>query len=744
MSNINKKNTKLSSLSTNSNSVGKNINNKLSSSNEKIKNNSNVNNNKASLGHSNSQLNVNSNKLTTKNKKNINKIKTNNSQKKSIIINSDLMDIDNIDESAYNPEPFVPPKKQFDHNLYISKIENTINNYNEIKVDLNKKILDTKLPNNAKNLQLRNFSLLEQLDKLNAILDTMVERKRFTKQKKNLDSSQNKKISKSQEIRISSKEINYKLLNSFEKQYSDLSEKYQKISQDNYVQNLKKEVKTITDEITNMEKINRELKTLQFKAEYSLKNNNYSQNDLNYKKNLTQYERLDNEYTKLMKKIPIIEELIQNNEIKINQLNDNKNDLITIAKEMYNINNPEEIINKKMFNKEREKNNLKLRELKRKALEGETYNKKYNNKKKENGKHIKQLEDNKIMVNSILNDKNELLEQLNKKLNELELECINMNNNNNNHNNNNNNNELNQNKISYKKLNLINDKNNSSKKENMVIFNDNNNNKISSLENQSMISPIKPTDNNINNSIEINDNKIENMMTDIKDYNSSHQKTDSAKKNNRYNAGETPNLNNNNNQTYNKKMVLQQLDIQKNQENLINTDKSINIKKNKFKPNFSFSLNDANLKDKKVNLSVALKPKTTMGIEEKNESEGEIKEDIQVNNNNDEKEKNNLENKYENQKINTNLSQNISMEKIDKIEENSNEKENNRENDLNTIPYDDEIDNEGKKINNDINNDNNNENNDNYNITNSNEQEHIFEKGQINIQDNREDNIIMD
>ena len=84
------------------------------------------------------------------------------------------------------------------------------------------------------------------------------------------------------------------------------------------------------------------------------------------------------------------------------------------------------------------------------------------------------------------------------------------------------------------------------------------------------------------------------------------------------------------------------------------------------------------------------------------------------------------------------------MEKNDKIEENENEKDNNRENDLNTIPYDDEIDNEGKKINNDKNNDDNNENNDNYNLTNSNEQEHIFEKGQIKIQDNREDNIIMD
>ena len=292
------------------------------------------------------------------------------------------------------------------------------------------------------------------------------------------------------------------------------------------------------------------------------------------------------------------------------------------------------------------------------------------------------------MANSLLEDKTVLLDKLNKQLSEIELENNNINNNNKN--------ELNQ--INYKKV-------NTNKNENKI----NNGNKIDSLENQTLISPIKPTD-NINNSIEINDN----MIADIKDYNNSNKKIDNSKINNRYNGGTSNNLNN---QTYNKKMILQQLDIQKDQENLINMDKSINLKKNKFKPNFSFTLNDTNIKDKKVNLSVALMPKRAINKEEKNESEGEIKEDIQINSNINE-EKNNLENKIDNQKLNTNLSQNISMEK------NENEQGKNRENDLNTFPYDDEIDNGEKK-----NNNNKNENNDeNYNFTNSNEQEHIFEK----------------
>ncbi len=163
-------------------------------------------------------------------------------------------------------------------------------------------------------------------------------------------------------------------------------------------------------------------------------------------------------------------------------------------------------------------------------------------------------------------------------------------------------------------------------------------------------------------------------------------------------------------------MILEQLDIQKNKENTIKIDSTTNLKKNKLKPNFSFTLNDTNKKDKNVNLSVAIMPKTTINKEEQNESEGEIKEDIQINTNlNEEKINTNIDNKIEEQKMDVNLSQNISVE----IEKNDNENDNNdegkiRENDFNTLPYD-KFANEEKK-NNDTNIDNNNGTNiDNYN-----------------------------
>ena len=758
----NKKNNNLPSLNRNSNSAGKTNNKNLSQ--VKIKSNKNLNTNKKNMNHSNSQINLNSNKLSVKKKntKSANNNKNTDTNNEQLIINSSLIDIDNIDESSYNPDPYTVPKKKFDH-LYITKIEKAVNNYNEIKEIVNKKILDTQLPNNAQSLQIKNFSLLEQLDKLNTILDTLVERKRFTKKKDVIDSNENnfnknkkEKEKENTKNKPTPKDINIKLLQSYKKQMDALSAKYEKIVKDDYIHNLKYEVDSISIEIANLEKTNRELQTNQFKNEFFLKSKNFSLNDLKYKKKLEEYDHFNNEYTRLMKKIPPVEENVKNNNVKIDLLNDNKNNLITIAKETYNIDNPEEtIIYKIIEDKEKIKNERRKRELEKKIFETNTNLKKYNIKKKDNIKYIKQLQDEKNTFDNMLRKKREELVKLNEKLEKMELDNLNGDINN----------EANQ--ISYKILNNNNNINkyNSSKKEDKIITN--NNNISSSLENQ--ISPIKSADINNNkikikklmNNISHNDNNINNNIDsnqkllqkkektieiDLNNNNNNNNIIGNSIKvnNNRYN-GSTTNLNNNNdlnnNKTYNKKMILEQLDIQNNQQNTMKIDKTINLKKNKLKPNFSFTLNDTNKKNKNVNLSVAIQPKTTISKEEQKESEGEIKEDIQINNNlNDE----NMDNKKEDEKMYVNLSQNISMDKMGKEEEeNENGGEKIRENDLNTVPYN-ELDN-GEKIINDNDNGNDNDKNiENDNYINSNEQEHIFENGDIKMDELQNDNINMD
>ena len=676
-----------SSLSKNSNL----LNNKKNSSLTNIKNKYDYNVNNKNKTNSNSKSKFN---------KNINN--------NLLLINSSQIDIDNFDESAYNSEPYVLPKKTFEHNLYKTNIEKTANSYNAIKENINKKIFNSNIPDDAESLQNRNFALLEQLDKLNSILDAIVEKKNFTQKKNvniNLRPKQNaKKInsSKSQELNIkySTKEINKKLLQSYIKQYDLLSNKYKKLTEENYVETLKEQMNEVTLSISNLEKENRKLQTLQFKSEYMLKNKFPSQNEMNYMKKSTEYNKLENEYVNIMRKIPRKEDSSKYNEIKINQLSESKESLIKMAKEKYNIENPEErISNKKVENKEKYECEAKKRNLEKKIIEGKSNIKKYNYQKKENDKFIKKLENDKINYNTLLTSRQNELDKVNQKLREIN----GVGNNENNSPQNENNQNLLNNQISpIKSLDFNNIEINDNKIENMIYENENIYNRDSyqtALKNKNQTIEINLNGNNSNG------NNIQNSI------------------NNRYSSNINNNINKNNvlgKNTYDKKMILQQLDMQKNKEKNVILDKSLNLKKNKLKPNFSFTLNDKKASDKKdikPNLSQAVLPKTENNENEnEKQSEGEIKEEIQTNNDlNDDKINND---NYP--KINSNLSQNISMEKDDKGDNVQNEVGNKRENDLNTLPIN-AFDDGEKKFNN-IDDDNN------FNdVSNSNEQEHVFD-----------------
>ena len=702
---LNKNNKNISITNYNSNSTEKNTFKKLSQNYEK--NNNDYNINKKSIYKSNSQIYSNFKNLTDKKQTSKNSNKT---------INSNLInkDIDNIDISNYNPDLYIIPKKKYKHNLYITKLEETIYNYNNIKVNLNKKISNDKIPNNTKSLQMKNLSLLNGLDDLNIILDTLVERKRFStkKQKDSMDEKINELKNKenTQYIKLSSKDINKKLLENIMKQNIILSEKYQKLSNEDYILKIKEQIESISLEISDLEKSNKDLKKIKIMNEYELNKINIPKNDLKYKNKIEQQEHLDKEYSKLMKTIATIEDTIKNNEKKIELLNENKNKLIIKAKEEYNIENPEV---KNIQKKEKNLNEKRKNELERKNKTLINNIKKYNYQIIDNERDIKKINEEITNANSQLKEKKELLNLLNKKFNELEKEYYNFNNNDNN----------NLKQENNKNINFNNDKINKNNKGNEY----NDINKNVSFISQTQVSPIKPIE---ANTPEINDNKIVSIINDIND---NKNKKVSLNRNNKSQILENINIkdntkindryniiskNPNNNRTYNKKMILEQLDMQNNQVKL---DKSINLKKNKLKPNFSFSLNDINLKSKKVNLSVAIVPKTKINEEKNNEIVGEIKEDIELNNINEEK--SNSENK--NKKIFINLSQNISLEN------NENEEEKIRENDLNTVPYN-ELEGEQKYINSydkdEINL------NDNY--INSNEQEHIFENDQVGLEDN--------
>ena len=669
---MNSKQTSKNTKSTSSSNLIQNSSskNKISKfSSNKVKSNNDININKKKLAKVNSPI-----KVTDKNNSNLKD--KDSSKDNSIIIQSNLINIENIEISSYNSDPYIIPKKKYDHNLYITKIESTVNNYNKIKENLSKKILDNKIPKKLQSMQIKIFALLEELDKLSTILDTLVEKKRYVPRNNSKDN--NNKVEKEKDKNLGKKEdknkptkldINKKLLQNFEKQYNILSEKYSKLSNEEYIKNLKNEQTTLSLEISKIEDDNKDLKNSQINNEYKIKKINISVNDSEYKDKMTIYQRYENEYNSIRKKITPMEESIKYYEERISILNKEKEALIKKAKEKYNIDNPEKKCKKK-DNEDISKNYLKKRELEFTNITKKSKVQKYEYQKKENGKYIKQLIDDKMTSTSLLKEKTELLKKLNKNLDDLELENRNLETNQIYQNNKKNNNNLNSNS-------------------NINNSNVNNSNEKASSQNKSFITPIKSQDNNAYEKINNNISKI----------------------NNRYDST----AKNNNSQTYNKKMVLENIKLQSHQENLLKMDKSINLKKNnKLKPNFSFTLNDinSNTKDKKVNLSVALQPNKNINIE-KNENEGEeeIKEDIQINSNINE------DKKEEEQNI-INLSQNEEND-VGKI----------RENDLNTVAY--------KEF--DIKKE---ENKSNFKFNNSDEQENDYENEEFNMEDNQ--NINMD
>ena len=677
-----------------------------------------------------------------------NSISNINKSDSSFINGNKFMNIDNIDESNYNKDLFIIPKKT-NKKYYTSNIEKAVETYNEIKKEINIKLYNKKALNNTKAVQMRNFSMVTLLEKLNKVLDTIVERSRINNKKIKANS-----LSQSQEIiKIKNKEftdkkmllekdINNNLLKSYIQQNNLLSAKYDKLTKGNYPINLKSDIANSNQEITKLEKENRELKRTQSRNELILKNLKTTKDESNYKKKLENYDKLCNEFESIIKNIKLKESESKVNEKRINKLEESKNKLIKTAKDEYHIEKPEEILEqKKKDSKDIEKMKLyiKRKELEYQILIINNTIKKLIIMENDNQKCIRELEENLSYKNLDLKLKKEEFTKMNEILEKIDIE--------------------NNSYIFQTQIKIINNKDNKDKEQKNENIKIKDNKNIKEKQSHKVLNKENKEKENLNiknNHILINDF---NKNTKPKNIIQSHPEISIKELNNRYSIKKEKNPSQNNLQiakTYNKKMILQQLDDQKKREE--DNFSKIKLNKKNLKPNFSFSLNSSSKKekqDKNVNLSVALisNRNNTKDLEEKNETE-EIKEDINMNLYEDK-----LRPEEEEQRINTNLIQNISLNKDKKnkkeeidneninieenleenINENINEKEEfaankniknlnenseekNRQNDLNTLPFYD-IEDSVKNIKVDNNNDN-----DKINIDNDNNKDKLSQK----------------
>ena len=139
--------------------------------------------NSKSLAYSNSNLNIKS-KINRKNE----------------LLSLDF-DNENLDEIPYNEELYIIPKKNPYKRFYTSNIEKAIEAYNEIKKVINKKLKNKKNFTSIKSIQIQNLSMVNLLEKLNSILDVIVEKSRLNNNKnKGYALSESQEIKKNKEM----------------------------------------------------------------------------------------------------------------------------------------------------------------------------------------------------------------------------------------------------------------------------------------------------------------------------------------------------------------------------------------------------------------------------------------------------------------------------------------------------------------------------------------------------------------
>ena len=337
------------------------------------------------------------------------------------IINS--IEEDNIN---YNPNPFTSPTMKKKSYATISKMDKIIIEYNMVKANLNKIISFAQNQSNNKNEKYfkksleYNLSMLNYLSDLNNILKKIVDNTNIYSNKKILysstDTKPKTKIVFTNASCISGLENSEKMLNLYEKQYNKINDRLKTIKNKEYINNLKAKIKALDEEIAKYEQENRNIYKEQKIQENYMKNNenekspDYFENELIKKKGIC--ERFQKEFIKTSKKIEKGKEYIKSNEQKISDLYDKYNNLVQMAKDMYDIERFEPVEKLKKRSKE------KRLKIARKIKEYETN---IHSMKAKINKLKLMFEQNKKDLVFMENEKNLLIEKYQQKKFELEL-----------------------------------------------------------------------------------------------------------------------------------------------------------------------------------------------------------------------------------------------------------------------------------------------------------------------------------
>ena len=350
--------------------------------------------------------------------------------KQENLFKAKVQEKNDISDIKYNTEPFLTPemkKKQKKKPSYNSKMDKAIDSYNKIKSQINNAIL-RKLPENFAETSHQIGIMLNNMDKLNNILSTVIETGRMYNKKFNVNVKNNNNnvkknaVSNEQNDKNNYEDPNEKLLLMYKKEYEKMKERLELVTSDNYVEKKKKEIEEINKEIEILKKDNKSLRRLQkindspFRNEFSGEKNTKS-----LKEKMNEFEKYTNIYNSILKKIESTEQSGKNNEIKLTNLEEKQNKLLDMAKEMYNLTTFDNvsILQKKENDKKYSIIKLKQQiEVNEKALESSKN--KFQKDFKHNDSYFSNLNKSKEELLNILTNKKKELEKYEENIKNLE------------------------------------------------------------------------------------------------------------------------------------------------------------------------------------------------------------------------------------------------------------------------------------------------------------------------------------
>ena len=240
----------------------------------------------------------------------------------------------------------------------LSKMQLAENKYYKIKEELNKKYFNNPSFDSVEDTQPLENSILESkkykemisyLEQLNDVLTEILKSSRI--QQKEAEKTKKKTVQKTPEqIYQEQQKMNdnqEKMIEVYKKQLASLQNRVNQVSKDNFMEELVEKNKRLEEEIEKIritnKKLNNEQKLNEIVISKQNKNEQEDKANMLLKRMNMDYTKLVRENEKLSKKIEEYKNKENDNENKIKQLQEFVDKLRTIAKDMYNITDYENV-----------------------------------------------------------------------------------------------------------------------------------------------------------------------------------------------------------------------------------------------------------------------------------------------------------------------------------------------------------------------------------------------------------------